>query len=129
MSDADLLPYESLSAAQCVTKPYLVIYSDNSFLPDAARRHFEAMLSTRKTPLREGDTPHRSYDDQPEAACRQRAASLSRPDDDGIPTVAKAARPKPTPPVGEAQLYARQLILLGQAHIDAHLNVAVSCDG
>ncbi len=66
MSDADLLPYESISAARALTKPYLMIHSDNSFLPDAARRHFEAMPSTRKTLLWEGDTPHLSYYDQPE---------------------------------------------------------------
>ena len=38
MSDADLLPYESISAACTLSKPYLLIHSDNSFLPDAARR-------------------------------------------------------------------------------------------
>jgi uncharacterized protein len=66
MSDADLLPYESISAARTLTKPYLMIHSDNSFLPDAAKRHFEAMPSTSKKLLWEGDTPHLSYYDQPE---------------------------------------------------------------
>ncbi len=33
MSDADLLPYESISAARTLTKPYLLIHSDNSYLP------------------------------------------------------------------------------------------------
>jgi uncharacterized protein len=66
MSDADLLPYESISAARTLTKPYLMIHSDNSFLPDAARRHFETMPSTAKTLLWEGDTPHLSYYDQPD---------------------------------------------------------------
>jgi uncharacterized protein len=66
MSDADLLPYESISAARSLTKPYLMIHSDNSFLPDAAKRHFEAMPSKAKTLLWEGDTPHLSYYDQPE---------------------------------------------------------------
>ena len=47
-----------------------MIHSDNSFLPDAARRHFEAMPSTRKTLLWEGDTPHLSYYDQPEILTR-----------------------------------------------------------
>jgi uncharacterized protein len=66
MSDADLLAYESISAARIQTKPYLMIHSDYSFLPDAARRHFDAMPSTRKTLLWEGETPHLSYYDQPE---------------------------------------------------------------
>jgi pimeloyl-ACP methyl ester carboxylesterase len=70
MSDADLLPYESISAARMQTKPYLLIHSDNSFLADAARRHFQAMPSTRKTLLWEGDTPHLSYYDQPEVLDR-----------------------------------------------------------
>lgn len=66
MSDADLLAYESISAARVQTKPYLMIHSDNSFLPDAARRHFDAMPSTTKKLLWEGDTPHLAYYDQPE---------------------------------------------------------------
>ncbi|HSF13254.1 MAG TPA: hypothetical protein VLA50_09820 [Erythrobacter sp.] len=70
MSDADLLPYESISAARMLTKPYLLIHSDNSFLPDAARRHFEAMPSTAKKLLWDGDTPHLSYYDQPEVLDR-----------------------------------------------------------
>ena len=53
-------------AARALTKPYLVIHSDNSSLPDAARRLFEAMPSTNKQLLWEGDTPHLSYYDQPE---------------------------------------------------------------
>lgn len=66
LSDADLLPYESISAARTLTKPYLMIHSDNSFLPDAAKRHFDAMPSKSKKLLWEGDTPHLSYYDQPE---------------------------------------------------------------
>ncbi len=66
MSDADLLAYESISAARVQTKPYLMIHSDYSFLPDAARRHFDAMPSTAKTLLWEGETPHLSYYDQPD---------------------------------------------------------------
>jgi uncharacterized protein len=66
MSDADLLSYESISAAKKLTKPYLMIHSDYSFLPDAAKRHFDAMPSTAKTLLWEGETPHLSYYDQPE---------------------------------------------------------------
>lgn len=76
MSDADLLPYESISAARTLTKPYLMIHSDNSFLPDAAKRHFDAMPSTAKTLLWEGETPHLSYYDQPEILDRS-VASIS----------------------------------------------------
>lgn len=63
MSDAELLRYESLTAASRINKPYLMIHSDNSFLPDAARRHFAAMPSTQKTLLWEGETPHLAYYD------------------------------------------------------------------
>ncbi|MCL9999962.1 MAG: hypothetical protein NBV68_11320, partial [Erythrobacter sp.] len=66
MSDADLLAYESITAAAKQTKPYLMIHSDASFLPDAAKRHFDAMPSTLKNLIWEGDTPHLSYYDQPE---------------------------------------------------------------
>jgi uncharacterized protein len=65
MSDADLLAYESISPARVQTKPFLMIHSDYSFLPDAARRHFDAMPSTAKTLLWEGEPPHLSYYDQP----------------------------------------------------------------
>jgi uncharacterized protein len=74
MSDADLLPYESISAARTLTKPYLLIHSNNSFLPDAARRHFEAMPSTRKTLQWDGDTPHLSYYDQHDVIDRTTAS-------------------------------------------------------
>ena len=77
MSDADLLPYESISAARTLTKPYLLIHSDNSFLPDAARRHFEAMPSKDKKLIWDGDTPHLSYYDQPEVLDRT-VASIER---------------------------------------------------
>lgn len=66
MSDADLLGYESLSAAARLTKPYLMIHSDNSFLPDAARRHFAAIPSQAKELSWEGETPHLAYYDVPE---------------------------------------------------------------
>lgn len=66
MSDAALLSYESISSAAKIDKPYLMIHSDNSFLPDAARRHFEAMPSTQKTLLWEGETRHLQYYDDPE---------------------------------------------------------------
>jgi uncharacterized protein len=74
MSDADLLAYESISAARSQNKPYLMIHSDNSFLPDAAHRHFDAMPSVSKKLLWEGETPHLSYYDQPHVLDRSVAS-------------------------------------------------------
>jgi uncharacterized protein len=64
MSDADLLGFESISAAREMTTPWLMVHSDQSFLPDAARRHFDAAPSARKEVSWEGQTPHLSYYDQ-----------------------------------------------------------------
>jgi len=77
MSDAELFSYESISAARQLTKPYLMIHSDYSFLPDVARRHYDAMPSTAKTLLWEGDTPHFSYYDNPEILDRS-VASITK---------------------------------------------------
>ena len=66
MSDALLFNYESLSAAQSLTKPYMMIHSDNSFLPDAAKRQFEAVPATNKKLQWEGETGHLQYYDDPE---------------------------------------------------------------
>jgi hypothetical protein len=60
-----------------LTKPYRLIQRDNSFLPDTARRHFEATPSARKTLLWDGDTPHLGYCDQPELLDRA-VASIDR---------------------------------------------------
>ena len=65
MSDAALLSYESISSAQKIEKPFLMIHSDYSFLPDAARRHFEAMPSSQKKLIWEGETAHLQYYDDP----------------------------------------------------------------
>lgn len=65
MSDADLLAYESLSAATRLDKPYLMIHSDNCFLPSAARRHFASVPSVSKSLLWEGQTGHLQYYDDP----------------------------------------------------------------
>ncbi len=66
MSDADLLAYESISAARRLTKPWLMVHSDQCFLPDAARRHFEAAPSPAKQVSWEGSTSHLHYYDHPE---------------------------------------------------------------
>ena len=65
MSDADLLAYESLSAASRIQTPYLMIHSDNSFLPNAARRHFDAVPTTDKQLVWEGSTGHFQYYEDP----------------------------------------------------------------
>ena len=65
MSDAALLGYESFSAAERIQTPYLMIHSDNSFLPNAARRHFEAISTADKQLLWEGETGHFQYYEDP----------------------------------------------------------------
>jgi hypothetical protein len=61
MSDADLLAYDSISAARRLQTPYLMIHSDNCFLPHAARRHFDAVPTSEKKLLWEGQNQHFQY--------------------------------------------------------------------
>jgi fermentation-respiration switch protein FrsA (DUF1100 family) len=70
MSDADLLPYESISAAERMDKPWLMIHGDNCFLPDAARRHFSAIPEGTPKRLVWDDTPHLAYYDQADPIAR-----------------------------------------------------------
>ncbi|MEO1643468.1 MAG: alpha/beta fold hydrolase [Pseudomonadota bacterium] len=70
MSDADLLAYESISAAETLTTPWLMIHGDNIFLPSAARRHMAAVPVDTPTKTIWDDTPHLDYYDQPEAIDR-----------------------------------------------------------
>jgi uncharacterized protein len=64
MSDAAVLEYESLSAAARLTKPLLMIHSDQSAVPDAVRRHFAVVPTNDKHLLWEGETRHfQFYDD------------------------------------------------------------------
>jgi uncharacterized protein len=65
LSDADLLDYESASAAARVQQPYLMIHSDNCFIPDAARRQFALVPQTEKKLLWEGQNQHFQYYDDP----------------------------------------------------------------
>jgi uncharacterized protein len=74
MSDADLFSYESFSAIERLDKPYLMIHSDNSFLPSAARRHFDAVPAEDKRLQWEGETGHFQYYDDP--AVMDRTVSL-----------------------------------------------------
>jgi len=66
MSDALLFGYESYTAAEQLDKPYLMIHSDYSFLPDVAKRQFEAVPSIKKKLQWEGETGHLQYYDDPE---------------------------------------------------------------
>lgn len=65
MSDAELLRYESISAAHRLTKPSLMVHSDNCFIPAAARRHFDAAPATQKHLSWEDRTAHFQYYDDP----------------------------------------------------------------
>jgi uncharacterized protein len=65
MSDADLFDYESITAAEALRTPYVMIHSDNSFLPEAARRHFDAVPADEKRLQWEGETAHLRYYDDP----------------------------------------------------------------
>ena len=66
MSDADLLNYESISAARGLSCPWLMVHGDYCFLPSAARRHMDAVPATTKTNTIWNDTPHLAYYDQPD---------------------------------------------------------------
>jgi uncharacterized protein len=67
MSDADLLGYDSISAANKLTAPWLIIHGDNCFLPGAARRHMAAVPETTRTKTIWDETPHLAYYDQADA--------------------------------------------------------------
>ncbi len=65
-SDADLLAYESLSAASRLNTPWLMVHSDQCMLPDASRRHFDLAATADKQLAWRGDTPHLHFYDHPE---------------------------------------------------------------
>lgn len=77
MSDADLLEYESISAARELRSPWLMIHGDNCFLPAAARRHMAAVPASTPTRTIWDDTPHLSYYDQPEIIDRALGAVIA----------------------------------------------------
>ncbi len=66
MSDAALLQYESASAMKRLHAPYLMIHSENCFLPDSARRHFEMVPGLQKQLLWENPNAHFQYYDDAE---------------------------------------------------------------
>jgi uncharacterized protein len=65
MSDAALLEFDTTEAAARLGQPYLMIHSDNSFLPDAARRLFAAVPAAGKELAWEGATGHFQYYEDP----------------------------------------------------------------
>jgi hypothetical protein len=67
MSDDDLLAFESLSAAQKLSTPWLMIHGDNCFIPPAAHRHIGAVPASTATRTVWKDTPHLAFYDQPDA--------------------------------------------------------------
>ena len=75
LSDADVLDYESLSAARRLRSPMLMVHSDRCALPSAARRHFAAVPAREKQLVWDGDTPHFAYYDEP--AVVRRTARLA----------------------------------------------------
>jgi fermentation-respiration switch protein FrsA (DUF1100 family) len=65
MSDAAVLTYESVSAAARLTKPLLMVHSDQCAVPDAARRHFAVAPTADKQLLWDAQTRHFQYYEDP----------------------------------------------------------------
>jgi uncharacterized protein len=65
MSEAAVLSYESLSAAARLTKPLLMIHSDQCAVPETARRHFAVVPTPDKQLLWERQTRHLQFYDDP----------------------------------------------------------------
>lgn len=70
MSDADLLSYDSIGAAETLQTPWLMIHGDNCFLPSAARRHMAGVPQATRTETIWDETPHLAYYDQPDVIDR-----------------------------------------------------------
>jgi fermentation-respiration switch protein FrsA (DUF1100 family) len=65
LSDAAVFSYDSISAAARLSKPYLMIHSDQCAVPEAARRHFAVVPTANKQLLWEGQTRHLQYYEDP----------------------------------------------------------------
>ena len=65
MSDAEVFSYESLSAAARLTKPLLMVHSDQCAQPEAAHRHFAVVPTASKQLRWEAETRHLQYYDDP----------------------------------------------------------------
>jgi hypothetical protein len=65
MSDAAVLSYDSISAAARLTKPLLMVHSDQCAHPAAARRQFAVVSTPDKQLLWESQTRHFQYYEDP----------------------------------------------------------------
>jgi len=65
MSDVPYFAFESLSAAQRLRQPLLMVHADFSDGPDSARRHFAAVPGTDKRLIWQGANTHFQYYEDP----------------------------------------------------------------
>lgn len=65
MSDVPYLEFESLSAAEKLDTPVLMVHADLSDGPESARRHFAAIPGADKHLVWQGDTNHFQYYEDP----------------------------------------------------------------
>jgi ketosteroid isomerase-like protein/fermentation-respiration switch protein FrsA (DUF1100 family) len=65
MSDAALFSFDSITAAARLTRPFLMIHSDQCAVPDAARRHFAVVPTADKRLLWQDRTRHLQFYDDP----------------------------------------------------------------
>jgi fermentation-respiration switch protein FrsA (DUF1100 family) len=65
MSDAALMPFDSVSVAARLTKPFLMIHGDQSASPEAARRTFAVVPTSDKKFILDKNTRHLQYYDDP----------------------------------------------------------------
>jgi hypothetical protein len=76
MSDAAVLSYDSISAAARLTKPSLMVHSDQCAHPDAARRQLAVVPTADKLLLWEGQTRHFQYYEDPAVIDRAVVSSV-----------------------------------------------------
>lgn len=65
MSDVPYFAFESLTAAEQLRTPLLMVHADNSDGPDSARQHFAAVPGTDKRLIWQGETNHFQYYEDP----------------------------------------------------------------
>jgi uncharacterized protein len=65
MSDAAVLSYDSISAAARLTKPLLMVHSDQCAVPDAVRRQFAVVPTHAKRLVWEGQNRHFNFYEDP----------------------------------------------------------------
>lgn len=77
MSDVPYLAFESVSAAERLTAPLLMVHADFSDGPDSARRHFAAVPGTDKHLVWHGENNHFQYYEDPAVIDRTVALAAS----------------------------------------------------